>query len=175
MRKRSLNIYSQIEWTYDFLSDKSDKSDNFSRIPSSILRIIFFYPVYLRIVFSISDSQILITKGQFPRLYYMPACLSRLPAGRYLLSLPSLTSCTEILHFVQNDGPGGKAPWCLASAFFPRPNDTNATPPPCHFDRSGEISLLHGTSRIGAGDLSTQSFNRAQAHLPPLRHAARSR
>ena len=54
MRKEFLNIYSQIEWTYDFLSDKSD---NFSRIPSSILRIIFFYPVYLRMVFSISGSQ----------------------------------------------------------------------------------------------------------------------
>jgi|GEM_PF-6570888 len=123
-------------------------------------------------VFSISDSQILFTKGQFPCLYYMPACLSRLPAGMYLSSLPSLAPCTEILHFVQNDDPGRKAPWCLASAFFPRPNDTNATPPPCHFDRSGEISLLHGTSRIGAGDLSTQSFNRVQVHLPPLRHAA---
>ena len=60
--------------------------------------------------------------------------------------------------------------WRLPS--FPCTNDTIATPPPCHFDRSGEISLLHGTSRIGAGDLSTQSFNRAQAHLPPLRHAA---
>ena len=60
--------------------------------------------------------------------------------------------------------------WRLPS--FPCTNDTIATPPPCHFDRSGEISLLHGTSRIGAGGLSTQSFNRAQAHLPPLRHAA---
>ena len=60
--------------------------------------------------------------------------------------------------------------WRLPS--FPCTNDTIATPPPCHFDRSGEISLLHGTSRIGAGDLSTQSFNRVQAHLPPLRHAA---
>ena len=96
--------------------------------------------------------------------------LSRLPAGMYLSSLPSLASCTEILHFVQNDGPGRKAPQRLPP--FPRPNDTIATPPPCHFDRSGEISLLHGTSRIGAEDLSTQSFNRVQVHLPPLRHAA---
>ena len=102
----------------------------------------------------------------------MSACLSRLPAGMYLSSLPSPAPCTEILHFVQNDGPGGKAPWCLASAFFPRPNDTNAAPPPCHFERSGEISLLYGTSRIGTGDLSTQSLNRVQAHLSPLRHAA---
>ena len=99
-------------------------------------------------------------------------CFSRLPAGMYLSSLPSLAPCAEILHFVQNDDPGRKAPWCLAYAFFPRPNDTHAAPPPCHFDRSGEISLLHGTSRIGAGDLSAQSFNRVQAHLPPLRHAA---
>ena len=60
--------------------------------------------------------------------------------------------------------------WRLSS--FPCTNDTIATPPPCHFDRSGEISLLHGTSRIGAGDLSTQSLNRVQAHLSPLRHAA---
>ena len=59
-----------------------------------------------------------------------------------------------------------------ACGVFPRPNDTNTAPPPCHFERSGEISLLYGTSRIGAGDLSTQSFNRVQAHLPPLRHAA---
>ena len=183
MRKRFLNIYSQIEWTYDFLSDNSD---DFSRISSSILRIIFFYPVYLRMVFSISDSQILFTKGQFPRLYYMPACFSRLPCVSFeILSVvhPRATAwpsppqggariSTEILHFVQNDGPGRKAPWCLASAFLPRPNDTHAAPPPCHFERSGEISLLHGTSRIGAGDLSTQSFNRVQAHLPPLRHAA---
>ena len=169
MRKRFLNIYSQIEWTYDFLSDDSD---DFSFGLFFILRMVFSYAVYLRMVFSISDSQTLFTKGQFPCLYYMPACLSRLPAGMYLSSLPSLASCTEILHFVQNDDPGRKAPWCLASAFFPRPNDTIATPPPCHFDRSGEISLLHGTSRIGAGDLSTQSFNRVQAHLPPLRHAA---
>ena len=93
--------------------------------------------------------------------------LSRLPADKYLLSLPSPAPCTEILHFVQNDGPGRKAPWCLASSFFPHPNDTITAPPPCHFDRSGEISLLHGTSRIGAGNLSTQSFNRVQAHLPP--------
>ena len=169
MRKRFLNIYSQIEWTYDFLSDDSN---DFSFGLFFILRMAFFYVVYLRMVFSISDSQTLFTKGQFPRLYYMPACLSRLPAGMYLPSLPSLTSRTEILHFVQNDGPGGKAPWCLASAFFPCTNDTIATPPPCHFDRSGEISLLHGTSRIGAGDLSTQSLNRVQVHLPPLRHAA---
>ena len=60
--------------------------------------------------------------------------------------------------------------WRLPS--FPCTNDTIATPPPCHFDRSGEISLLQGTSRTTAGDLSTQSFNRFQAHLPPLRHAA---
>ena len=116
MRKRFLNIYSQIEWTYDFLSDNFD---DFSFGLFFILRIVFFYAVYLRMVFSISDSQILFTKGQFPCLYYMPACLSRLPAGRYLLSLPSLASCTEILHFVQNDDPGRKAPWCQASAFFP--------------------------------------------------------
>ena len=167
--KEFLNIYSQIEWTYDFLSDNFD---DFSFGLFFILRMIFFYAVYLRMVFSISDSQILFTKGQFPCLYYMPASLSRLPAGMYLSLLPSPAPCTEILHFVQNDDPGRKAPWCLASAFFPRPNDTIATPPPCHFDRSGEISLLHGTSRIGAGDLSTQSFNRVQAHLPPLRHAA---
>ena len=60
--------------------------------------------------------------------------------------------------------------WRLPS--FPCTNDTIATPPPCHFDRSGEISLLHGTSRTTAGELSTRSFNRVQAHLPPLRHAA---
>ena len=68
--------------------------------------------------------------------------------------------------------PAGKlhGAWRLPS--FPCTNDTIATPPPCHFDRSGEISLLHGTSRIGAGDLSTQSLNRVQAHLSPLRHAA---
>ena len=114
--------------------------------------------------------------------------LSRLPAGMYLSSLPSLAPCTEILHFVQNEDPGRKAPQRVASAFFPRPNDTNAAPPPCHFERraaperrkhfakkmkrSREISLLHGTGRTTAGDLSTQSFNRVQAHLPPLRHAA---
>jgi hypothetical protein len=145
MRKKFLNIYSQIEWTYDFLSDNSD---DFCRIPSSILRIIFFYPVYLRMVFSISGSQIL-TKGQFPCLYYMPACLSHLPCVSFeILSVvhPRATAwpsppqggariSTKILHFVQNDGPGRKAPWCLASAFFPRPNDTHAAPPPCHFER----------------------------------------
>ena len=136
-------------------------------------------------VFSTSDSQTLFTKGQFPCLYYMPASLSRLPCVSFeILSVvhPRATAwpsppqggariSTKILHFVQNDDPGRKAPWCLP-AFFPRPNDTNAAPPPCHFERSGEISLLHGTSRIGAGDLSTQSFNRVQAHLSPLRHAA---
>ena len=106
MRKEFLNIYFQIEWTYDFLSDDSD---DFS----------FGLFFILRMVFSISDSQILFTKGQFPCLYYMPACLSRLPAGMYLSSLPSLASCTEILHFVQNDGPGRKAPQRVAS--FPSP------------------------------------------------------
>ena len=116
MGKEFLNIYSQIEWTYDFLSDDSD---DFSFGLFSILRMVFFYVVYLRMVFSISDSQILFTKGQFPCLYYMPACLSRLPAGMYLSSLPSLASCTEILHFVQNDGPGRKAPQPVAS--FPAP------------------------------------------------------
>ena len=114
--KEFLNIYSQIEWTYDFLSDNFD---DFSFGLFFILRMIFFYAVYLRMVFSISDSQILFTKGQFPCLYYMPACLSRLPAGMYLSSLPSLASCTEILHFVQNDGPGRKAPQRVAS--FPAP------------------------------------------------------
>ena len=182
MRNKFLNIYFQIEWTYDFLSDNSD---DFSFGLSFILRMVFFYAVYLRMVFSISNSQTLFTKGQFPCLYYMPACLSRLPCVSFeILSVvhPRATAwpspphggariSTKILHFVQNDDPGRKAPWCLP-AFFPRPNDTHAAPPPCHFDRSGEISLLHGTSRIGAGDLSTQSFNRVQAHLPPLRHAA---
>jgi hypothetical protein len=72
MRKRFLNIYSQIEWTYDFLSDDSD---DFSFGLFFILRMIFFYVAYLRMVFSISDSQILFTKGQFPCLYYMPASL----------------------------------------------------------------------------------------------------
>ena len=57
---------------------------------------------------------------------------------------------------------------CLASL----EKDRNAVTPHGHFDRSEEISLLHGTSRIGTGDLSAQSFNRVQAHLPPLRHAA---
>ena len=37
----------------------------------------------------------------------------------YELISASLASCTKILHFVQNDDPGRKAPWCLASAFFP--------------------------------------------------------
>ena len=45
--------------------------------------------------------------------------LSRLPADKYLLSLPSPAPCTEILHFVQNDGPGRKAPQRVAS--FPAP------------------------------------------------------
>ena len=76
MRKRFLNIYSQIEWTYDFLSDNLD---DFSFGLLFILRMVFFYVVYLRMVFFISDSQILFTKGQFPCLYYMPASLSRLP------------------------------------------------------------------------------------------------
>ena len=116
MRKEFLNIYSQIEWAYDFLSDDPD---DFSFGLFSILRMVFFYAVYLRMVFSISDSQTLFTKGQFPCLYYMPACLSRLPAGRYLPSLPSPAPCTEILHFVQNDGPGRKAPQRVAS--FPSP------------------------------------------------------
>ena len=116
MRKEFLNIYSQIEWTYDFLSDNFD---DFSFGLSFILRMVFFYVVYLRMVFSISDSQTLFTKGQFPRLYYMPACFSRLPAGMYLSSLPSPAPCTEILHFVQNDGPSRKAPQRVAS--FPAP------------------------------------------------------
>ena len=116
MKKRFLNIYSQIEWTYDFLSDNSD---DFSFGLFSILRMVFFYAVYLRMVFSISDSQILFTKGQFPCLYYMLAYLSRLPAGMYLSSLPSPSPCTEILHFVQNDGPSRKAPQPVAS--FPGP------------------------------------------------------
>ena len=120
MRKEFLNIYSQIEWTYDFLSDNSD---DFS----------FGLSFILRMVFSISDSQILFTKGQFPCLYYMPAYLSRLPCVSFeILSVvhPRATAwpsppqggariSTKILHFVQNDGPGRKAPWCLASAFFP--------------------------------------------------------
>lgn len=84
MRNRFLNIYSQIEWAYDFLSDNSD---DFSFGLSFILRMVFFYAVYLKMVFSISDSQILFAKGQFPCLYYMPACLSRLPAGMYLSSV----------------------------------------------------------------------------------------
>ena len=46
-------------------------------------------------------------------------CVSRLPADKYLLSLPSPAPCTEILHFVQNDGPGRKAPQRVAS--FPAP------------------------------------------------------
>ena len=70
MRKKFLNIYSQIEWTYDFLSDNPD---DFSFGLFFILRMVFFYAVYLRLVFFISDSQILLTKGQFPCLYYMPA------------------------------------------------------------------------------------------------------
>ena len=132
MRNRFLNIYSQIEWTYDLLSDNSN---DFAFGLFFILKIVFFYAVYLRIVFSISDSQILFTKGQFPCLYYMPACLSRLPCVSFeILSVvhPRATACpsppqggarisTKILHFVQNDGPGRKAPWCLASAFFPLP------------------------------------------------------
>ena len=135
-------------------------------------------------VFSTSDSQTLFTKGQFPCLYYMPACLSRLPCVSFeILSVvhPRATAwpsppqggariSTKILHFVQNDGPGRKAPQRVAS--FPGPMTPMQHRPPCHFDRSGEISLLHGTSRTTAGDLSTQSFNRVQAHLPPLRHAA---
>ncbi len=68
--------------------------------------------------------------------------------------------------------PAGRLHGAWRMPSFPCTNDTNAAPPPCHFDRSGEISLLHGTSRIGTGDLSSQSFNRVQAHLPPLRHAA---
>ena len=76
MRKEFLNIYSQIEWTYDLLSDNSN---DFSFGLFFILRMVFFYAVYLRMIFSISDSQILFTKGQFPCLYYMQACLSRLP------------------------------------------------------------------------------------------------
>ena len=63
MRKRFLNIYSQIEWTYDFLSDNSD---DFSFGLFFILRMVFFYAVYLRMVFSISDSQILSQRGNFP-------------------------------------------------------------------------------------------------------------
>ena len=54
MRNRFLNIYSQIEWTYDFLSDNFD---DFSFGLSFILRMVFFYAVYLRMVFSISGSQ----------------------------------------------------------------------------------------------------------------------
>lgn len=54
MRKRFLNIYSQIEWTYDFLADNSD---DFSFGLSFILRMVFFYAFYLRMVFSISGSQ----------------------------------------------------------------------------------------------------------------------
>ena len=46
-------------------------------------------------------------------------CVSRLPAGKYLPSLLSPAPCTEILHFVQNDGPGRKAPQRVAS--FPAP------------------------------------------------------
>ena len=95
--------------------------------------MVFFYVVYLKMVFSISDSQILFTKGQFPCLYYMPACLSRLPCVSFeILSVvhPRATAwpsppqggariSTKILHFVQNDGPGRKAPQRVAS--FPGP------------------------------------------------------
>ncbi len=130
MRNRFLNIYSQIEWTYDLLSDNSN---DFAFGLFFILKIVFFYAVYLRIVFSISDSQILFTKGQFPCLYYMPACLSRLPCVSFeILSVvhPRATAwpsppqggariSTKILHFVQNDGPGRKAPQRVAS--FPAP------------------------------------------------------
>ena len=130
MRNKFLNIYFQIEWTYDFLSDNSD---DFSFGLSFILRMVFFYAVYLRMVFSISNSQILFTKGQFPCLYYMPACLSRLPCVSFeILSVvhPRATAwpsppqggariSTKILHFVQNDSPGRKAPQRVAS--FPAP------------------------------------------------------
>ena len=54
MRNRFLNIYFQIEWTYDFLSDNFD---DFSFGLFFILRMVFFYVVYLRMVFSISGSQ----------------------------------------------------------------------------------------------------------------------
>ena len=42
-------------------------------------------------------------------------CIPRLPACRYVAALGSLTSRTEILHSVQNDGPGRKAPHRLSS------------------------------------------------------------
>ena len=58
-------------------------------------------------------------RGNFPAYTTCRLRLSRLPAGMYLSSLPSLASCTEILHFVQNDGPGRKAPQRVAS--FPAP------------------------------------------------------
>ena len=50
--------------------------------------------------------------------------------------------------------------------------------PPCPVvistaaQRSGEIPTLYGTGSTVAGDLSTQSFNSAETHLPSHRHDA---
>ena len=88
MRKEFLDIYSQIEWTYDFLSDNLD---DFSFGLFFILRMVFFYAVYLRIVFSISDSQILFTKGQFPSPM-LPAGLPLPPSCRQVFTIIAVTS-----------------------------------------------------------------------------------
>ena len=54
-------------------------------------------------------------------------------------------------------------------------NGTSATPLYRHFDRSGEIPTLYGTGSTVAGDLSTQSFNRAETHLLLIATTPRSR
>ena len=81
----------------------------------------------------------------------------------YDLISASLASRTEILHFVQNDAPAGRL-LCVGQ----RKPDVISTAA----QRSGEISVLYGTDSTVAGDLSTQSFNSAETHLPSHRHDA---
>ena len=121
-------------------------------------------------IFSISDSQILFTKGQFPCLYYMPACLSRLPCVSFvILSVvhPRATAwpsppqggariSTKILHFVQNDGPGRKSPQRVAS--FPAPM-TPMQHRPLSFRAEGSTKMMKSFHEVS----ETESRN-----LPPL-------
>ena len=98
------------------------------------------------------------------------ACLSRLPADRYLSSLPSLASCTEILHFVQNDGSGRKAPQCVASSPAPMTPIQHHLPVISTGVEKSHASMVQAALR--------QEISRLRASIeskyicPPLRHAA---
>ena len=86
--------------------------------------------------------------------------LSRLPSGMYLSSLPSLASCTEILHFVQNDDPGRKAPQRVAS--FPAPMTPMQHRPPV-ISSGGQRKMMKSFHEVS----ETESRNLTPLCCPP--------